>query len=141
MTKRFLIITVLIAGLLAAPLHAAAVKEITVEARDAIAVERLNENSNEAAVFVRGMICSSCGIGVQKHLRKIEGLDKSRHIKGIELNAKTQLAFIALKEGAAPGRDAIATAIYDAGYDPVTLYYWDGEKVTQVSLLKEKPEA
>ena len=101
------------------------------------AVQKLLEGKdNEVAVFAKGLVCSSCGIGVRQHLKRIENVDRSRYEKGVELNAQIQVVIIAVKEGTQLDEAKISQAIYDAGYDPVHIFKWDGTKVAQRDIIQ-----
>ncbi|HBO57669.1 MAG: hypothetical protein CML09_04455 [Puniceicoccaceae bacterium] len=102
-------------------------------------VQRLIEGKdNVVAVFAKGLVCSSCGIGVRQHLKRIENVDHTRFKKGVELNAQIQVALIAVKEGAKLDEAKVSQSIYDAGYDPVHIFEWDGIKVVQRDIIQPK---
>jgi hypothetical protein len=79
---------------------------------------------NYLAVHTKGLVCSSCGIGLRIHTSKLEGVDKSQLTKGVDLDVKKQLVLVAFKPDAAIDVDGVREAIYKAGYDPVHYYLW-----------------
>ncbi len=96
--------------------------EAAEDIRAVTAKERLTSEPDAVAIYAKGMCCPSCAIGVRKKIVKLEFVDSSRFVSGVELDPKTQLAMVALKAGQAPDSEALAQAIVDAGYDPVLLY-------------------
>jgi hypothetical protein len=79
---------------------------------------------NYLAVHTRGLVCSSCGIGLRIHTSKLEGVDKSQLTKGVDLDVKKQLVLVAFKPDVPIDVDGVREAIYNAGYDPVHYYLW-----------------
>ena len=53
-------------------------EEATVEVRLAAAKKLLSESSQISLVYVKGLVCPSCAIGIRKNLSKMEGVDKKR---------------------------------------------------------------
>ncbi|MEC8866974.1 MAG: heavy metal-associated domain-containing protein, partial [Verrucomicrobiota bacterium] len=75
-------------------------EEARPEVRLAAAKEVLMESANISLLYLRGLVCPSCAIGVRKNLSKMEGVDKKRFKDGIDMNPETQLVTVALKDGA-----------------------------------------
>jgi len=98
--------------------------EATPELRDQAAKVMLENRPNYLAVHTKGLVCSSCGIGLRIHTSKLEGVDKSQLTKGVDLDVKKQLVLVAFKPDAAIDVDGVREAIYKAGYDPVHYYLW-----------------
>ena len=98
--------------------------EATPELRDQAAKVMLENHPNYLAVHTKGLVCSSCGIGLRIHTSKLEGVDKSQLTKGVDLDVKKQLVLVAFKPDAAIDVDGVRMAIYNAGYDPVHYYLW-----------------
>ena len=73
-------------------------EEAPVEVRLLGAKKILLEQANIALVYVKGLVCPSCAIGVRENLSKMKGVDKSRFRDGIDMNPDTQLVTIAFKE-------------------------------------------
>ena len=97
-------------------------EEATVEVRLAAAKKLLSESSQISLVYVKGLVCPSCGIGIRKNLSKMEGVDKKRFRDGIDMNPETQLVTIALKKGARVEVKEVLERVDDAGYDAIEKY-------------------
>ena len=98
-------------------------EEAPVEVRLLGAKKVLLEQANIALVYVRGLVCPSCAIGVRKNLSKMKGVDKSRFRDGIDMNPDTQLVTIALKEkGFVLDDKEVIERVEDAGYIAVEKY-------------------
>jgi hypothetical protein len=96
----------------------------TSEARDQAAKGMVENHPNYLAIHTKGLVCSSCGIGLRIHTSKLEGVDKSQLTKGVDLDVKKQLVLVAFKPGAVIDVGGVREAIYNAGYDPVHYYIW-----------------
>ncbi len=94
------------------------------EVRDQAAKGMVENHPNYLAVHIKGLVCSSCAIGLRIHTSKLEGVDKSQLTKGVDLDAKKQLVLVAFKSDAAIDVDGVREAIYNAGFDPVHYYIW-----------------
>ena len=94
------------------------------ELRDQAAKEMVENHPNYLAVYTKGLVCSSCGIGLRIHSSKLEGVDKSQLTNGVDLDVKKQLVLVAFKPDVAIDVDGVREAIYNAGYDPVHYYIW-----------------
>ena len=93
---------------------------------------------NEAVIFVHGLVCSFCAIGVQKKLSKLPFLDKSKYTKGVFVEIEKQKVTIALKKGAKFDIKAITKAIKSGGYAPIKIYIADGNgRITNFNLEKK----
>ena len=97
-------------------------EEATVEVRLAAAKKLLSESSQISLVYVKGLVCPSCAIGIRKNLSKMEGVDKERFRDGIDMNPETQLVTIALKKGARVEVKEVLERVDDAGYDAIEKY-------------------
>lgn len=104
--------------------------EASEAARTAAAKQKLQAQPDAALLYVKGLCCASCAIGIRKKVAKLDFVDKKQFKKGVELDAKTQLVTIGLRKGKAVDNKALAKAIVDAGYDPVHLYALTGDAVT-----------
>lgn len=113
-------------------------KVATEEDRLVGATEHLTGKDNQIAIYARGLVCSSCGIGLRIHIGKLDGLDKSQFEKGMLLDAKNQLALVAFENVNAEGIEAARKAVYKAGYEPTHYYQWDGESVVAHKLAEGK---
>ena len=80
-------------------------------------------------MHTKGLVCTSCAIGLRIHLKKLAGIDKSQFNKGTLLDASTQLIVVAFKADAPPDPDSVRKAIHKAGYEATHYYQWDGARV------------
>ena len=96
--------------------------EAPVEVRLAAASKLLKDSSAISLVYVKGLVCPSCAIGVRKNLSKMKGVDKKRFRDGIDMNPETQLVTIALKAGAKVDNKDIMDRVEDAGYVAIEEY-------------------
>ena len=97
-------------------------EEARPEVRLAAAKETLLESSEISLVYVKGLVCPSCAIGIRKNLSKMKGVDKKRFKDGIDMNPETQLVAIALKDGAELDNKDLIERVVDAGYVAVEEY-------------------
>jgi hypothetical protein len=127
--KRFLSILVL-AALSSASLAARPqFKATTPELRMQAAQDYLEDQPNQLAIYAKGFVCSSCGIGLRIHLKKLDSVDQSQFDKGVLMDASKQLLVVAFEPGAVTNIDAVRDAGYSAGYDPEYYYQWNGQSV------------
>ena len=96
------------------------------EARPEVRLEEakktLLNSSKISLIYVKGLVCPSCAIGVRKNLSKLYGVDKKRFKDGIDLDPETQLVTIALKDGAKLDTEDLIERVVDAGYVAVEEY-------------------
>jgi len=97
-------------------------EEITPEQRRQAAHKILELSTDISLIYVRGLVCPSCAIGVRKNLSKMDGVDKKRFRDGIDMNPETQLVTIALKKGAQVEVKEVLERVDDAGYIAVEKY-------------------
>ena len=97
-------------------------EEARPEVRLAAAKETLLESSEISLVYVKGLVCPSCAIGIRKNLSKMKGVDKKRFKDGIDMNPETQLVSIALKDGVQLNSKDLIERVVDAGYVAVEEY-------------------
>ena len=62
-------------------------------------------------VKIPGLVCSSCGIGIKKHLKK------TKKVESVEFDVNKQLAFIDEIENKTLSDKEVKTAIINAGYE------------------------
>ncbi len=98
---------------------------VSAEARQQAAASYLKDNPGHLAIYAKGFVCSSCGIGLRVHLSKISSIDKKQFKKGVLMDASKQLLIVAFLPETIPDMAAIAEAINNAGYDPAHYYIWD----------------
>lgn len=111
-------------------------KVTTDELRLESAQTHLNQKPNQVAIYSRGLVCSSCGIGLRIHIGKLDGIDKAQLDEGMLLDAKNQLVLIAFKPGFEYNIETVRKAVDKAGYESTHYYKWDGEAV-QLMTYKE----
>jgi len=97
-------------------------EEAPEEVRLAAAKKLLSESPQISLVYVKGLVCPSCAIGIRKNLSKMKGVDKERFRDGIDMNPETQLVTIALKKGAQVEVKEVLERVDDAGYDAIEKY-------------------
>ena len=85
-------------------------------------------------MHVKGLVCSSCGIGIKIGIRKIEGVDQNLFDRGVKLDSSNQ--YVLVGKQSAIDLNALFEAIYKAGYDPLHLCYIDQGNVVRVEAPK-----
>jgi len=127
------------ASFLAFSVQAAPSPEISQDQRSLAAKKVLSELSHAATLYVKGLCCPSCAIGIRKKVSKLEFIDTERLKKGVSLDTKTQLATIAVKKDKAVNSTALAKAIRDAGYTPFHLYQLQKGKL-ETTVIPQEPK-
>ena len=97
-------------------------EEVRPEVRLTAAKKTLLEKTQISVIYVKGLVCPSCAIGIRKNLSKMKGVDKKRFKDGIDMNPETQLVTIALKDGAELDNKDLIERVVDAGYVAVEEY-------------------
>ena len=97
-------------------------EEARPEVRLAAAKETLLESSKISLVYVKGLVCPSCAIGIRKNLSKLKGIDKKRFKDGIDMDPETQLVSIAFKGNFKIDNKDLIERVEDAGYIAVEEY-------------------
>jgi hypothetical protein len=122
-----------LAGLLS--LHASGKNQplVNEEVRLNAAREYLTDQPNQIAIFTKGLVCSSCGIGLRIHLSRIKSIDRKHFEKGVLLDATKQLIVVALKADAKPDLVAMTKAIHKAGYEVGLFYQWEEQAIRQTA--------
>jgi hypothetical protein len=93
--------------------------------KEILTIANIKTNPNEVILEVHGVVCSFCTIGIQKKLSKIKFIDRSKYIKGSEVNIENQQVTIAIKSGLKPDLEVIYEAIKSGGYKPVKAFISD----------------
>ncbi|MGB0344523.1 MAG: hypothetical protein ACPGGJ_03925 [Coraliomargarita sp.] len=125
--------------LLAVPIHAQKRQPlVSPETRLEAAQSYLQNQTNQIGIYAKGLVCSSCGIGLRVHLSKLDSIDKKQFKKGVFLDASKQLLILALKPGAQADIGGIRQAIVDAGYDPSQYFLWKDGKVEAHPFAEDK---
>ena len=101
-----------------------------------VALKTLKANPGTVIVFAKGLCCPSCAVGVRTKVKPLAFVDSSRLEDGVTLDAKHQLATIAVKKGKAVSPKALGAAVDSAGYDPVRLYTLRRGKLVRIELAK-----
>lgn len=96
--------------------------EITPELRREAAEKVLIASDDISLIYVKGLVCPSCAIGIRKNLSKMKGVDKNRFKDGIDMDADTQLVKIALKGNISINNKDLLERVEDAGYSAVEQY-------------------
>lgn len=102
------------------------------------AQDYLKDQSNQLAIYAKGFVCSSCGIGLRIHLKKLASVDRKQFDKGILMDASKQLLIVAFEPDAAVNIDTVRDAVYSAGYDPAHYYQWNGQSVDIIAFKEAK---
>lgn len=97
-------------------------EEARPEVRLAAAEKILLGSSNISLIYVEGLVCPSCAIGIRKNLSKMKVVDNNRFKDGIDMNPETQLVTIALKEGGVLNTKDLIECVEDAGYAAIEEY-------------------
>ncbi|HBU60607.1 MAG TPA: hypothetical protein DEB48_12270 [Verrucomicrobiales bacterium] len=112
------------------------VPEITRKARAKIATVKLESSEGIALLYVRGMTCPSCAIGIRVKISKLDFVDSSRFKRGVDMDCNNQLLSVAVKKGGVLNWSQIIEKIDDAGYVAVERFSL-GKNGLQVSPLDE----
>ena len=67
-------------------------------------------------MYVKGMTCPSCAIGIRVKLSKLDFVDGSRFKRASKWTVNNQLLIVALKDGTSPNWTQIEQEIDNAGY-------------------------
>ena len=92
--------------------------------------ELIIDNPDTVIVQVKGLVCSSCAIGIRIGLAKLDGLDKNRFNKGVSLDSSNQYVLLATSGNI--DFNMVFEKIYNAGYDPIHLCYTQGDQVIRI---------
>jgi copper chaperone CopZ len=108
------------------------------EVRNVAAVKLLKEHKDMSLVYVKGLVCTSCAIGIRVKLSKLPFVDSTRYKRGIDMDTKTQLLKIALLPMVKANAEEVEKAITDAGYEPVERYWLEGDKLRTTTFASVK---
>ena len=98
------------------------VPEVSRDVRAKAALVKLKTEKQVALLYVKGMTCPSCAIGIRVKLKRLKFVDTKRYKSGLDMDVETQLLTLALKPGQKSDDKLIAKSIWDAGYIPVEIY-------------------
>lgn len=104
-------------------------EEVTNDTREPVATEILRKEPDVVAMYVKGLCCPSCAIGVRIKISKLDFVDTDRFNKGVGLDAKHQIASVAIKAGHTADPKQLEQAVTDAGYDLKTIYTLKDDKL------------
>ena len=111
---------------------------VTEEIRREAAQGYLKDKPRQIAVHSKGLVCSSCAIGLRVHISKLDNIDTQVFNKGVDLDAEKQLLLVAFKDGATPDMAGLQKAIHKAGYVAAYYYVWSGDAVDLKYFPEEK---
>ena len=94
-------------------------------------ISLLKDNPNTVVLKVKGLVCSSCAIGVRVHLSKMDGIDISKFNKGIMFDSTSQYVLVAIKDNI--DFKKIDESITNAGYNLHHLCYIDNGLVKRIN--------
>ena len=113
--------------------------EVNQEVRSEAATEALQKEQGIALLYVKGLCCPSCAIGVRAKLSKLKFVDKKRFKKGIDMDAETQLVTIALKKDQSIDPALVEKGIDDAGYVAIEWYTIEDSGLKAHPFPNQKP--
>ena len=113
--------------------------EVNQEVRAKAATTVLQKEQGIALLYVRGLCCPSCAIGVRAKLSRLKFVDKKRFKKGIDMDARTQLVTVALKEGQSIDPAQVEKGVDDAGYVAIEWYTLEDNALKGHLFPNQKP--
>ena len=99
------------------------------EVRDIAVKAKLKERKNISLVYVKGLVCPSCAIGIRVKVSKLPFVDVTRYKRGVDMDIKSQLLTVALLPGIKTDTRSIDKAVSNAGYEVVEWYSMEGGKL------------
>jgi len=87
------------------------------------AQEKLKTMDHGVAIWVNGLVCKSCAIGIRKKIRRQGFVDQKLLNKGVDMDPDRMLVYIAIKKDHKADFAALAKAIKQAGYLPKRTYH------------------
>lgn len=96
--------------------------EVNEQLRREVVLERLRLEPSAVALYVKGLCCPSCAIGVRIKISKLGFVDRERFSKGVDLDAKHQITTVAINSGESSDTAALKQAVHNAGYEAILLY-------------------
>ena len=112
------------------------VPEVSRDVRAKVAIGKLQVQKQAALLYVKGMTCPSCAIGIRVKLSKLDFVDGSRFKRGIEMDCNNQLLTVALKDGTSPNWAQIEQEIDNAGYVAVEWFSMQKDELKSYPFLK-----
>ena len=108
------------------------------EVRDIAVKAKLKERKNISLVYVKGLVCPSCAIGIRVKVSKLPFVDATRYKRGVDMDIKSQLLTVALLPGIKTDTRSIDKAVTNAGYEVVEWYSMEGGKLKAHPFASEK---
>lgn len=108
------------------------------EVRNVAAAKLLKERKDVSLLYVKGLVCPSCAIGIRVKVGKLPFVDSTRYKRGIDMDTKTQLLTIALLPGAKANVGELDKAITNAGYEPAEWYSLENGKLKATAFASAK---
>ena len=108
------------------------------EVRDIAAKAKLKERKNISLLYVKGLVCPSCAIGIRVKVGKLPFVDVSRYKRGVDMDIKSQLLTIALLPDVKTDKRSINKAVSNAGYDVVEWYSMEDGKIKAYTFASSK---
>ena len=99
------------------------------EVRDIAVKAKLKERKNISLLYVKGMVCPSCAIGIRVKVGKLPFVDVSRYKRGVDMDIKSQLLTIALLPDLKTDTRSINKSVNNAEYDVVEWYSMEGGNI------------
>ena len=99
------------------------------EVRNIAAKAKLKERKNISLLYVKGLVCPSCAIGIRVKVGKLPFVDVTRYKRGVGMDIKSQLLTVALLPDVKADTRSINKAVSNAGYDVVEWYSMEGGKI------------
>ena len=112
--------------------------DVKQEVRNVAAVKLLKERKDVSLLYVKGLVCPSCAIGIRVKVGKLPFVDSTRYKRGIDMDTKTQLLTIALLPGAKANVGELDKAITNAGYEPAEWYSLENGKLKATAFASAK---
>ena len=106
--------------------------------RNLAAIKKIKETKDISLLYVKGLVCPSCALGIRIKVGKLPFVDSSRYKRGVDMDAKTQLITVALLPGVKADDKSLSLAIIAAGYDPVEKYTMQEGKLKSHPFAKVK---
>jgi hypothetical protein len=115
-------------------------KPVTEATRDEAAAQHIAAQPNRIAIYAKGFVCSSCGIGLRIHLKKLPEVDSNQFDQGVLMDASKQLLVLGIKADSQIDSKRLAKAIVKAGYDSEYYYQWNGHTTQRHYFQQEESD-
>jgi hypothetical protein len=112
--------------------------DVNQKVRNLAAIKKIKETKDISLLYVKGLVCPSCALGIRIKVGKLPFVDSTRYKRGVDMDAKTQLITVALLPGVKADDQSLSLAIIAAGYDPVERYTMQEGKLKSHPFAKVK---